>query len=218
MADQQQHSESRNQGIQQAPSNPGAAMQRRRDPFAFSLTPRDFFSNDPFSLMRRLQHDMDRAFGEILGEVPASGSGRGVWMPAIEVTQDDGQLRVHAELPGMKPEDVRVEMTDEALVLQGERKFEQHESSGSIRRSERRYGQFYREIPLPEGANAEQAKAEFRDGVLEVTLPLQNRSNNRRTIPISGASDAGSNKSATTGEVSATQSSAGPEQKTTAVP
>jgi HSP20 family protein len=59
-----------------------------------------------------------------------------------------------------------------------------------VYRSERRYGRFYREIPLPEGANADQAKAQFRDGVLEVTLPLPEQHGNRRTIPIETGSSA----------------------------
>jgi HSP20 family protein len=91
---------------------------------------------------------------------------------------------VHAELPGLKPEDVKVELTDNALVIQGERKYEHEENKSGVYRSERRYGQFYREIPLPQGANAEQVKAQFNNGVLEVTLPVPEPTSNRRRIPV----------------------------------
>ncbi|HLH42615.1 MAG TPA: Hsp20/alpha crystallin family protein [Bryobacteraceae bacterium] len=110
--------------------------------------------------------------------------GSGVWHPAIEVGERNGKLQVHAELPSLKPEDVKVKVADDALIIQGERKYEHEDNEEGIYRSERRYGQFYREIPLPEGANAEQAKATFKDGVLEVVLSVQEAKSNRRTIAI----------------------------------
>jgi HSP20 family protein len=151
--------------------------------------PFDLFGSDPFSLMRRFQDEMDRAFGRFSGG--QSGGESRLWRPAIEVAENNGQLQIHAELPGLKPEDVKVEMTDDALVIQGERKDEHEENKGGVYRSERRYGRFYREIPLPQGAKAEQAKAQFRNGVLEVTLPVPDQKSNRRSIQIETASDAG---------------------------
>jgi HSP20 family protein len=156
------------------------------EPFSWWRTPAEFF-NDPFSLMRRFREEMDRAisasFGEKFGSV-------GMWSPAIEVTEQDGSLRVHAELPGLKPEDVKIEATDDSLVIQGERKYEHEENSQGIFRSERRYGKFYREIPLPQGANVDRAQARFNNGVLEVTLPVPQRKSNRREIPISSGESA----------------------------
>jgi HSP20 family protein len=107
-----------------------------------------------------------------------------VWSPAIEVREEDGKLRVHAELAGLKPEDVKVEALEHALVIQGERKYEHEEKQEGVVRSERRYGRFYREIPLPEGASADEAKAQFKDGVLEIELPVPERKSRRREIPI----------------------------------
>lgn len=165
------------------------ALSRNRgwDPFSSSLMPSDFFGTDPFSFMRRFQDEMDRRMARAFG---GSNEGAGIWHPAVEVAERDGQLCIHAELPGLKPEDVKVEATDDALVIQGERKDEHEDNKGGVYRSERRYGRFYREIPLPEGTKAEQAKASFRDGVLEVTLPLPEHKSNRREIPVQGGSGA----------------------------
>ncbi len=183
-------SETNEKALQKRDSERGVSR-RGGDPFSFSLMPSDFFSADPFSMMRRFREEMDRSFARFFGGTE-SGSETGVWTPAIEVAQRNGQLQVHAELPGLKPEDVKIEVTDDALVIHGERKFEHEENKGGVYRSERRYGQFYREIPLPEGANVEQAKAQFNNGVLEVSLPVPEQKSNRRTIPIESGSSNGS--------------------------
>ncbi|HYK62743.1 MAG TPA: Hsp20/alpha crystallin family protein [Bryobacteraceae bacterium] len=166
------------------------ALQRREagiarrfgDPFSSSSTAPEFFGADPSSWMRRIHDEMDRSFARIFGR---EGDGGPVtWAPAIEVAEREGKFQVRAELPGLKPEDMKVEITDDSVIIQGERKSEQEETKGGVYRSERRYGQFYREIPLPEGAKAEQAKAQFRDGVLEVTVPAPEQAAKRRAIPI----------------------------------
>jgi HSP20 family protein len=83
---------------------------------------------------------------------------------------------------------VNVEVTDDALIIVGERKSEREDEEGGFYRSERHYGKFHREIPLPEGVDGNKAKAEFRDGVLKVTMPAPERKSLRRSIPIeSGA-------------------------------
>jgi HSP20 family protein len=156
----------------------GLARRGFTDPFSW-WTPSEFFSN-PFAVMRRFSEEMDRNFGRFFGQE----EGGGLWAPPIEVSQEDGQLKVHAELPGLKPEDVKVEVTEDQLVIQGERKYEHEEKKKGLYRSERRYGQFYRAIPLPEGANTQQAKAQFQNGVLEISLPVPEQKSNRREIPV----------------------------------
>jgi HSP20 family protein len=146
------------------------------------ITPGDFFRMTPFSLMRRMTEEMDR----VLGEFGLSGGdgGKGVWSPAIEVSEHDGNYVVRAELPGVNPGDVKLEITNDAVILQGERKIEHEETKSGLHLTERLYGNFYRSIPLPEGANIDQARAKFDNGVLELTVPVQEQRSKRREVQI----------------------------------
>jgi HSP20 family protein len=148
------------------------------------MNPIDLWSVSPFELMRRMSEEMDRM-------VQAAPTDAATWIPAVEVAQRDGKLVITAELPGLKEEDVRVEATDEGLVIEGERKREHEETSGGVYRSERSYGFFRRVIALPEEAQVEQAQARFTNGVLEVTVPLSEESSRRRRIPISASAGGG---------------------------
>jgi HSP20 family protein len=133
-------------------------------------------------MMRRFNEEMDRWFRG------GRESEWGMWTPSVDVRERDNQLVVSADLPGMNSEDVKIEATDEGLVIRGERKREHEEQKEGYHRSERSYGSFYRLVPLPEGANVEHAKANFKDGVLEVTVPIPEAARKRREIPIeSGA-------------------------------
>ncbi len=162
----------------------GSGFLRRHD---FGLS-NDLFSMSPFTLMRRLTEDMDRMF---------SGWGEGGrflepstnWIPPIEVRESNGNLLVSAELPGLNKEDVKVEVNNDSLIIQGERKRETSEEKGGYHRSERSYGSFYREIGLPEGAKVDQAKAEFQNGVLEVRVPVPQAQKTNRTIPIEAGTE-----------------------------
>ena len=93
-----------------------------------------------------------------------------MWSPQVEVFEREGQLVLRADLPGLTKEDVKVEVTNEAINISGERKSEHEEKREGYYRSERSYGSFYRSIPLLEGVNAEDANATFRNGVLEITM------------------------------------------------
>jgi HSP20 family protein len=167
----------------QRSSNEAGMSSRRRSPFlGWGIAPQEFFSSNPFSLMRRMAEEMDRAFQEF-GLERESG-GRTGWSPTIEVTERDGKYNVRAELPGLSPNDVKVEIANDALVIQGERKVEHEEKEGGMQRTERQYGLFYRSIPLPEGADVEHANAKFQNGMLEVTVPIPQQKEQRRSIPI----------------------------------
>jgi HSP20 family protein len=97
------------------------------------------------------------------------------WSPRVEILERDGKLIVRAELPGIPKENVKVEAFDDHIAITGERKSETEEKKEGFYRSERLYGSFYRSIPLPVGAIAENATATMTDGVLEITLTMTPR-------------------------------------------
>jgi len=171
----------------------------------FFGSPMDLLAMSPFTLMRRLTDDMDRMFSGMGG---AQGQGQtsdvGLWVPPVEVREEGNNLVVNVELPGLDEKDVRVEIKNDSLVIQGEREREQNEERGGIRRSERYYGSFYRAIPLPEGVNAEQAKAQLNNGVLEIRIPIPEAAQRTRQIPIESG---GQRKPAATQAAGQTQQS-----------
>jgi HSP20 family protein len=149
------------------------------------LDPLGFFNDSPFSVLRRLQQEISRAFAQPgASSSSPSDSASAMWIPPVEVGYQDGNFVVSAELPGLSDEDVTVEITDDAVILQGERQFVQEENEGGIQRTERSYGQFYRAIALPEGAKTDQARAEFQNGVLKISVPAPQPQSNARQIPI----------------------------------
>jgi HSP20 family protein len=159
------------------------------------MDPFEMFRTSPFALMRRLTEEMDQYFAQLWSgrrEPGMAAAGGGLFSPPVEMSERDGQLVVCVDLPGLTKDDVRVEVTDEALLIEGERRSEHEERQGGVFRSERSYGTFRRQIPLPEGVNAEQATATFKDGVLTVTMPAPQRQERGRRIEIQGASVPGS--------------------------
>jgi len=150
-------------------------------------------TRNPFDVFA---HEMERFFDDFgfgRGRLSRpSGSRRQgsleVWTPQIEVSHQNNELCVRADLPGLKKEDVSVDITDEAIAISGERRQEHESKSGGYYRSERSYGNFYRTIPLPKGAISDQAKATFKDGVLEIRVPAPPEQVNRgRRIEIQGS-------------------------------
>lgn len=93
------------------------------------------------------------------------------WIPDVDVFQRADELVIKADLPGLRKEDITVDVTEDIVTIQGERKSEHEEERAGVFRSERSYGSFSRVVPLPTGAIADNAKASFRDGVLEITMP-----------------------------------------------
>jgi HSP20 family protein len=170
-------------GVQQSkqisPTN-GGRGQSQRSPMRHEGFAPSLWMENPLGMMRRFSEEVDRIFDEfgmgrgLFGSRPGRGqeSGQGMWSPQIEMHERDNQLIICADLPGLKKDDIHLEINDEALVIKGERHQEFEDTRQGYYRSERSYGSFYRTIPIPEGADAEQAKASFQDGVLKITLPL----------------------------------------------
>lgn len=137
---------------------------------------------------RRFADEMERAFGDFGHETGwrlprLFARGRKLfrqgakelgmaWSPRIDVHEREGKLFVHADLPGMSKDEVKVELYDDMLTIQGERKQQKKEEREGYSYSECSYGSFYRSVPLPEGVDTSKATAEFNKGVLEVTMPV----------------------------------------------
>jgi len=134
----------------------------------------------PFAVMRLFTEEMDR----ILAQLQRAMGDGGAWSPAIEVKEQEGNLLITAELPGLMKEDVKVHIDGATLVVEGERKQEKEEKREGYYHSERSYGKYYRSIPLPEGAKTEQTAAQFDNGVLQVKIPIPETRAKRQDIPI----------------------------------
>jgi HSP20 family protein len=153
-----------------------------------ALTPRD-----PLKSLRQMRSQLDRMF-----ETPAwppfrlpflrTNPAEATWFPEIDVFEKDNRLVTKMDLPGLKKEDVKVQVTDGHLAISGERKTEAEEKKENFYRCEREYGTFYRAVPLPEGVKLDDVKATFADGVLEVRVPLPAKPEAKvRTVAIEDA-------------------------------
>jgi HSP20 family protein len=176
-----------NQTTKAEAAAPAAAKEQpveiaRRAPLLPSL-----WTGDGFPAMRRFAEEIDRFFEDFgLGFAPRWPSLAGIrrelrrgekelekaaWSPRVDVLEKEGQLVIRADLPGLTKDNVKVEVTNDTLTIQGEREQKTEEKREGYYRSECTYGSFYRAIPLPEGADTSKANAVIRDGVLEVTMP-----------------------------------------------
>lgn len=158
------------------------------------LAPKTPETVNPFQLMRRFTKDMERLFENWGGfrfpqfktdfETFYNELEKVEWVPRIEVLQNNGQFMVRADLPGLTKEDVTVELLENLLLLSGERKEENEEKREGFYRTERSYGTFNRHIPLPDGLKTENATATFRNGVLEITMPMEKAETTIRKLEI----------------------------------
>ena len=149
----------------------------------------------PFSFVRRFAEEMDNLFEDFnfrrdrLAPVFGNELGAGIWSPQVEMLQHNGELIVCADLPGLTKDDVKVEVTDNAITIEGERHGEKEEKREGFYRSERSYGKFYRRLPIPEGVNIKDAEATFQNGVLEVKMKTSKREQQKsRRLEITDAS------------------------------
>jgi HSP20 family protein len=124
-----------------------------------------------FPLFHRLGREIDFLFDRFGLERRVFEPAETVWTPDVEMFRRSDEIVVKADIPGMKKEDITIEVADDQLILKGERKQEKEEKGEGYYRAERTYGSFYRALPLPEGVKAAEAKASMKDGVLEIALP-----------------------------------------------
>jgi HSP20 family protein len=168
-------------------SSRGGALQERRQGGLMR------YGRSPFALMQELSDEMDRVFDSFFSATPIRNRMQQqealprLWAPEVEMSEEGKQLRVCVDLPGLTKDNVKIDVQDGALVIQGERREERSEGGEQqgFRRSERSYGSFYRAIPLPEYVDTEKAEARMKDGVLSVTFPIA-ESRQARRLEIQG--------------------------------
>jgi HSP20 family protein len=124
----------------------------------------------PFRDMMRLRTDMDRFFDEMVprreGETES-----GVWLPSLDVSETEDDIRVKAEIPGVEKDDINLSINNNALIIKGEKNMEKEVEGEDFHRIERVYGNFYRAIELPVLVNSDKISASFKNGVLNIVLP-----------------------------------------------
>jgi len=121
---------------------------------------------DPFAELGELRSRFDRLFDESLIEREQR------WTPAIDVVRENGNLVVRADIPGVKPDEVKIEVDHDILTVMGEHEERKEEKDKHFVRRERRYGSFQRSMALPPGVDTAKITAKTHDGMLEVTIPL----------------------------------------------
>jgi HSP20 family protein len=124
-----------------------------------------------FGRLTDLRDEIDRLFEAPLTELTRTSQLLSGWTPALDVSEDKDNIYVRAELPGMKKEDIDLSLHGDTLSLSGERKSEQELKEAEVYRAERFFGRFQRTVSLPTAVAADKIKAQYKDGVLTVTLP-----------------------------------------------
>jgi len=136
---------------------------------------------EPFAELGELRSRFDRVFDELID------SGRRRWTPAIDVLHENGNLIVRADVPGIKPEEVKIQVEDDILTVTGQHEERKEVKEENFLRRERRYGSFSRSLVLPAGVDPKKIKAKTHDGVVEVRIPLPKEAE-KETITITPTS------------------------------
>lgn len=126
---------------------------------------------DPGRELDTLQGDVNRLFDSFFGRRADAAAGARRWVPAMDLVETDDSLVLRADLPGVKREQIEIEVKDGVLTVSGERRSESEDRREGYHRVERSFGRFSRSLGLPKGVSADSVSASFEDGVLEVTMP-----------------------------------------------
>lgn len=133
---------------------------------------------NPFDELASLRESMDKLFDDLLTTRRPGQRGETapiLWQPAIEAYETDQDLVIRAELPGIAPKNVEISVSGDTLTIKGEARAEQDEKRRNYHRRELRYGSFVRSLTLPTGVQGDQAKAAYRNGILEIRVPKSER-------------------------------------------
>ena len=136
---------------------------------------------DPFRDLRNLQEEVNRLFtGNLPRTFEDEGIARGSWSPSVDIYENKEQIVLEAELPGMNREDFDLSIENNVITLRGERHFEKRDETDNYHRVERAYGSFTRSFTLPNSVSGEGVTADYRNGVLRVTIPKREETKARR--------------------------------------
>jgi HSP20 family protein len=138
---------------------------------------------DPARELTTLQHEVNRLFNTVWGDVPAQAGATGErrrWVPAMDLAETADAFVLRTDLPGVAEEDVAIELDGDVLTISGKRESVRTEEGENVHRTERSYGAFQRSLTLPEGVEAEAITASFERGVLEVRIPKPEQKKPRR--------------------------------------
>src|SRR5262245_58588449 len=128
------------------------------------------YERDPFDALMRLPNDFYRSLNPRASQ-PGEHVSANVWSPAVDVYEDQEAIVIRADLPGVKQEDIDIELNGETLTIRGERKFEDEQRRDNYVRIERQYGAFQRSFTIGIPVEADKVRATYRNGILELTVP-----------------------------------------------
>lgn len=134
----------------------------------------------PWNSMEQLRREMDRMFDRSSSTEETSSIATSDWVPAVDIKETEKEFIIHADIPGVDPDDIDVHMEDGMLTIKGERESETKENREGYKRIERQRGTFYRRFSLPDTANADKISAKSNNGVLEITIPKQEKAQPRK--------------------------------------
>ncbi len=137
--------------------------------------------NEQLAGLRRLNNVLDEAFG--LSQLEPNGTLTSSWIPATDVFEDKDSVKIVVEVPGVRPEDVKISLENNILTIRGEKKQEAEEKNERVHRYERSYGVFERSFALPTTVDPDKVEARYQDGILAITIPKSERARPRE-IPV----------------------------------
>jgi HSP20 family protein len=130
----------------------------------------------PFTEIETIRQQLDKVFDQW---VATKNNSEATWMPAMELADTGDNFVLKAQLPGIDPKDIDVQVTPEAISISGERRYENTDEKSGYVRSEFRYGKFHRVVPLPAHIQNDSVQAEYKDGILMLTLPKVTEARNK---------------------------------------
>lgn len=134
----------------------------------------------PWNTMEELRREMGRIFDQYPSAEEGSSIATSDWTPAVDIKETEKEFLIHADIPGVDPNDIDVHMEDGLLTIKGTRELESKEERESYKRIERKHGSFYRRFSLPDTANADNISAKSKNGVLDIIIPKQEKAQPRK--------------------------------------